>query len=157
MILSGPMGNDQVPKKLLVVDNARVILDLLELVLSREGYQVTTTPCSDEVVGLTSREGFDLAIVDVGLRRGNGRTLMKMIREASPETPIVVMTGYPTEEITRIAQRHAQGYLEKPFALQELLAVVRCAIEERLMYTRKARVGPAPASIAAPLCPQGAA
>ena len=157
MMPSEPMRDPPVLERVLVIDDAWVILDLLERVLGREGYQVTTTACSEEVAGLTSAAGFDLAIVDVGLRRGNGSRLTKMIGEASPETAIVVMTGYPTEWVTDFAERNAQGYLEKPFALEELLAVVRGAIEERLMYARKARLGPAPASVAAPLCPQAAA
>jgi len=124
-------------EKVLVVDDEQVILELLERVLSREGYQVTTIPWSEEVVSLMSTKRFDLAIVDVGLRTLDGCKPMKMIREASPETALVVMTGYPVEEVIRFAQDHAQGYLEKPFDLQKFLAVVRGALEGALMHGSK--------------------
>ncbi len=131
------MNHHQAYEKVLVVDNEHVILELLERVLSQEGYRVTTTACGEDAIGLLSTGGFDLAIVDAGLRRLNAGKLMNMMRESSPETAIVVMTGYPMEEVVRFAQEHAQGYLEKPFDLQEFLEVVRGALEEAVMYGGK--------------------
>jgi len=124
------MNSHQVRERILVLDDEQVILELLERVLSREGYQVTATYSSEKVVSLMSTERFDLAIVGVGLQSVNDYELMKMIREASPETAIVVLTGYPTEEVIRFAHEHAQGYLEKPFGLQEFLGVVRSTLED---------------------------
>lgn len=130
------MNSHQVRERILVVDDEQAILELLKRVLSREGYQVTTTPGCEEAVDLMSTEGFDLAIVDVGLRHLDGSRLMERIRKASPETAMVVMTGYPAEEVIRFAQEQAQGYLEKPFDLQEFLAAVRSGLEETLAYGR---------------------
>ena len=129
----GDMSKKQGSERVLVVDDEQVILDLLERVLGREGYQVTTANCGEDVVGLLSNERFDLAIMDMGLRNPNGGNLMKAVREASPGTAIVVMTGYPMEEVIRFAQQYAQGYLEKPFDLHELLAVARDALRQALM------------------------
>ncbi len=124
------MNSLQVGERILVLDDDQVILELLERVLSREGYRVTAMYCSEKAVSTISTERFDLAIVDVGLRSLNGGKLMKMIRETSPETAIVVVTGYPTEDVVRLAHEHAQGYLEKPFGLQEFLGLVRSTLEE---------------------------
>ena len=44
------------------------------------------------------------------------------------------MTSYPAEEVISFAQEHAQGYLEKPFDLQEFLAIVRGALEQALLW-----------------------
>lgn len=127
---SGKKDEHQERQVILVVDDEQVILDLLRRVLSREGYKVATAARSEEALGLVSTECFDLAIADIGLHRVDGRDLMRRIREASPETALVAMTGYPADEVIRFAQDNAQGYLEKPFALEELLAVVRRALEQ---------------------------
>ena len=129
-------------QRILVVDDEQVILDLLRRVLSREGYRVATAVHSDEALGLVSTECFDLAIADIGLHRLDGRDLMKRIREASPQTALVAMTGYPADEIISFAQDNTQGYLEKPFALEEFLAVVRRALENRVSCAPEAKATP---------------
>ncbi len=135
------MNHHQPCEKVLVIDDERMILELLERVLRLEGYRVTTTACGEDVVGLMSTEDFDLAIVDVGLRRLNAGKLMNTIRESSPETAIVVMTGYPVDEVVRFAREHAQGYLEKPFDLQEFLTVVRRALGQAVLHGSRSGPG----------------
>jgi DNA-binding response OmpR family regulator len=135
------MNSHQARERILVFDDDQGVLGLLERVLSREGYQVTTMRSSERVVSLMSTEHFDLAIMDVGFRNLNGRELTRMVRQLSPETAVVLMTGYPVEEVIRFAQEHAQGCLEKPFDLQELLAMVRSALGEAPMSGRDVATG----------------
>jgi DNA-binding response OmpR family regulator len=130
--------------RILVVDDEQVILDLLRRVLSREGYEVATADRSEVALGLVSTEHYDLAIADIGLHRVDGRDLMRRIREASPQTALIAMTGYPADEVIRFAQDNAQGYLEKPFALEEFLAVVRRALENRVSCAPEAKATPSP-------------
>ena len=113
---------------LLVFDEEPVILDLLALVLTREGYEVTTTARHEEALELFSGGTFDLAIADLGLHNGNGRRLVQEIKEISPETAIVSMSAYPAGEIQGFAEEHTEAFLTKPFDLSELLAAVRSAL-----------------------------
>jgi DNA-binding NtrC family response regulator len=117
--------------KILVVDDEQIILDLLRRVLSREGYQVTTARQAEDAVSQVNADSYDLAIADVDLRRSDGRELMSLIGETSPHTALVVMTGNPEERVVRFARDHAQGLLAKPFALEQLLAVVSRALSAR--------------------------
>jgi two-component system response regulator PilR (NtrC family) len=117
-------GRDSV----LVFDEETVILDLLALVLTREGYQVTTTARHEEALELFSGGTFDLAIADLGLHNGNGRRLVQKIKEISPETAIVSMAAYPAGEIQGFAEEHTAAFLAKPFDMSELLAAVRSAL-----------------------------
>ncbi|TKJ29683.1 MAG: hypothetical protein CEE40_07525 [Chloroflexi bacterium B3_Chlor] len=121
-------------ERILVFDDEPVILDLLGSVLSREGYDVTTTPCDEEAFGLMSAQRFDLAVADVGLRPSNGCKLVREIRDVSPETAIVAITAYPAKEVVRFAREHAQAFLEKPFALSEFLTVVRATLGQGLAH-----------------------
>ena len=133
-------------KKILVVDDEQVILDLLRRVLSREGYNVTATRRGEEALGLVSTESFYQANADTGGRHLDGGRLMRMIIEASPHTAVVVMTGYPADEVNRFAREHAQGYLEKPFTLEDLLTAVRSALDGHTTYHGEARAVSSPCS-----------
>lgn len=115
-------------KKVLIADDEQIILDLLERVLSREGYRVSTVRLPGEAIDDIRSGRYDLAIADAGLWRSDGRELLSLIRQADSRTAIVIMTGYPEEAILRFARDHADGFLQKPFALERLLAVVRTAL-----------------------------
>jgi DNA-binding NtrC family response regulator len=128
MVSSRKNGNPRESERILVYDDEQVILDLLALVLSREGYQVAATLCDEEALGLVSTQRFDLAITDLGLRRSNGCRLVKTIRDLSPDTTVVAISAYPAKEVVRFARENAQVFLQKPFALGDLLSVVREAL-----------------------------
>jgi DNA-binding NtrC family response regulator len=112
----------------LVFDEERMILDLLALVLSREGYSVATTARHEEALELWSGGIFDLAIADLRLYNGHGRRLVQELKKINPETAIVSMAAYPTREIQGFAEEHTTAFLAKPFDMSELLAVVRRAL-----------------------------
>jgi DNA-binding NtrC family response regulator len=124
-------------ERIIVIDDEQIILDLLERVLNREGYRVSTLRQPDEALEEVREGQYDLAIADLDLWRSDGSDLMRMIKEASPRTAIVVMTGYPEETVVKLAKDHAQGFLEKPFALEKFLAVVRQALAERTDHTKR--------------------
>ena len=132
----------EVGGKILVVDDEQIILDLLRRVLDREGYQVSTARFADDAVTEICRQTYDLAITDVGPRHSDGRELMERIGRASPQTAIVLMTGHVEEEIVSFAEAHAQGLLRKPFALEQLLATVRVALESPVESTQEAGLVP---------------
>jgi len=123
---------DEAGRRILVVDDEQIILDLLKRVLSREGYKVSTALCSDDAVIEVCNRTYDLAITDVDLYRSDGHELMTAIGQASPDTAIVIMTTNAEDRTVRFAREYAQGLLEKPFALDELLTTVRTALESRV-------------------------
>ncbi len=126
----------QAHERILVYDEEPVILDVLGPVLRRAGYQVTTTHCDEEAIGLMATQSFDLAVTDLGLHRPNGCRLVEVIRDVSPDTTVVAITAYPSTEVVHFAEEHAQAFLEKPFALGEFLEVVRGALERRMTRQR---------------------
>lgn len=116
-------------QRILIADGEQIILDLLERVLRREGYEVSTVRRADEAMIKICSESYDLAIAEVNLCRSNGRELTSVVGQASPRTAVIFMTGYPEAGVVRYAKENAQGLLEKPFALERLLAAVREALE----------------------------
>jgi DNA-binding response OmpR family regulator len=133
MVSSGYLDGHHRRARILVFDDEPVILEFLAAVLTREGYQVTTTPHGDEALGLFGRQRFDLAVADLGLRQRDGRHLVHGIKQVSPGTAIVAMTAYPTNEVARFAEEHAEAFLTKPFNIGELLAAVRGVLDQRVV------------------------
>ena len=112
--------------RIMVYDDDRLLLDVLVVMLRREGYQVTATNSEQEAMVLARAQHFDLAVVDLGRQRSKGYDLVGVVSATNPDTPIVAMSAYPAQEVVRFAREHAQAFLDKPFSLAELVDVVRC-------------------------------
>jgi len=133
MMSGGDMKDGRAHEKVLVFDHEPLILDFLAAVLRREGYCVTATACGEEVLELLSSDDFDLAIADLGLSRWNGQSLVRRIRQMTPDTPIVAMSAYPAKEVIRFAEQYAEAFLTKPFCTVDLLAAVRRTMKRQLV------------------------
>jgi two-component system response regulator AtoC len=127
--MSGP-GHGSV----LLADDEEGILKTLGRALGQEGYEVVATASAAEAQRLLADRSFDVFVVDY---RMPGRTGLELIRElsAAPEAErpqIVMMTAHATIENAIEAMRlGAYDYLQKPFEIEELLVVVRRALEEQ--------------------------
>ena len=116
---------------LLVVDDEANIRTSLEGALGREGYQVATAASLSEARARL-RERFDLVLLDVWLPDGSGLDLLAEIRNAAPGTTVIMMSGHATIEAAVKATRlGAFDFLEKPLALDHLLALLRSATAAR--------------------------
>lgn len=138
MVGAGERTSSHGRGSILVFENEPILLDLLSLVLTREGYIVTATPRSDEAVGLATTRHFDLAIADLGLRRRDGCDLVHRLRQLSPAIPIVATTAYPAGDIVSFAEENTELLLPKPFGIGELLVAVEDTLQARLGGERKA-------------------
>jgi DNA-binding response OmpR family regulator len=127
----------QQSRRVLVYDDDKVLLDLLKLVLKREGYHIHATDCIQEGIRLMSTERFDVVVADLGLRRSIGYELVRRIREVSPETAIVAVSACPSDEVVRFARKHAQAFLDKPFSLIEFVHQVGSLLEQDAQCSRR--------------------
>jgi ATP-dependent Lon protease len=110
----------------LVVDDEPNFLILLDRILSREGYQVTAAISAERAVGQLARENFDLAILDINMYPMSGVELLAAIKDRSPMTQVVMITGYPTDHTRDQSEKlGAVGYLTKPIDISELSALLR--------------------------------
>ncbi len=114
----------QTPKILIVDDDPR-ICRLLSNFLHKEGYEVQTASCGDEMWELVSQDMPDLIILDFMLPGENGLTLAGKLRKQS-DVGIIFLTG-KNETIDKIVglEVGADDYLAKPFDNRELLARIR--------------------------------
>lgn len=117
-------------KRVLVVDDDKIVLASCQRVLEAEGFEVSLMPSAKEAMGFLETHYVDLMIMDVKMPERDGVYLLEAIREKWPlkdwpELPVLVMSGYPTPEtIKALLLRGAKEFIVKPFTPDELLAAV---------------------------------
>lgn len=128
--------------RLLVVDDDPDILKLLDTALSDEGYDITTTASAADFRAAARAGAFELYLIDVTLRDGNGFALVKELRQSS-DCGIILLTGRTSETDHVVGlEIGADDYVTKPFRIRELAARVNA------VHRRTARRGPAPVAVA---------
>jgi DNA-binding NtrC family response regulator len=117
-------------RRVLIVEDDEVFLRPLRRALELGGFEVLTAGSGEEALDLLKAEDVDLVLTDQRLPGINGVTLVRQIKAEHPEVAIVVMTAYGTigaaVEATRLG---AEDYLIKPFESDEILVVLRRALE----------------------------
>jgi two-component system response regulator PilR (NtrC family) len=107
--------------------------DLLGLMLRKEGYDVGTADSALRAQDLITGGGeFDLVISDISMPGMSGLELLRHSRKTSPGTAVILMTAYGSKQTAIDALNEgASYYVEKPFDLDEMKAVVRKTIEHK--------------------------
>ena len=125
-------GLAAVPPRVLVVDDEPVVQDVLAGILGRTGYQVSAAGTVAEGSRQIGEEQPDLVILDVMLPDGNGLDLLRRIKGAHSELPVIMMTAYGSvDDAVQAMKEGAFHYLTKPFANEEVVLLVEKALDAR--------------------------
>ena len=117
---------------LLLVDDDRHVLNSMGAWLESLGYQVTLVDSFDSAVTTIQHARFDLMLIDVRLGDRDGFDLLGLAREVSPETSVILITGYGTVDTVIDALRAgAFDLLTKPLIDKELEAAIERALTQR--------------------------
>ncbi len=117
---------------LLLVDDDNGFREALREELDRGGFRTTAVPDAPAALLEIENRPFDVAIVDLNLPGMPGEELIREIRERSPATEVIVLTGHATvESAVRTLKDGAYDFLTKPCNLDELETVTRKAFEKR--------------------------
>jgi two-component system response regulator PilR (NtrC family) len=127
--------------RLLVVDDEQSMREFLESFLRREGYDVSTAADVDTALSYLESDEIDLVITDMQMPEKTGLDLILEARELSPETAMVMITGFGTTDSAISAMREgAYDYLTKPFKVDELRIVIEKALEKKLLSNENHRL-----------------
>src|SRR3954471_1555307 len=127
--------------RILVVDDEKVIRDMLADFLSMEGYIVRTAEDGTSALGELEKGHYDLVISDLKMPRMGGIQLLDAIGKTAPDALTVIMTGFGTVETAIDAmKRGAYDYVLKPFKLDEVVHVVQRGIEKQRMTAENLRL-----------------
>ena len=120
----------------LVVDDEEVMRDVLGALLVREGCRVRLVATGTEAIEAAEAEAVDVAIVDVMMPDINGIDVLERLKAIDGDLPVVMITAFGTAANTREAfKRGAFDFIEKPFKNDEVLVVLRNAVEQHRLVT----------------------
>src|SRR5205809_1453409 len=116
----------------LVVDDEEIMRDILETLLTREGYTVRLASSGAEGLELARAMPFDAAIVDIMMPGIDGIATLDELKRIDEDLAVVIITAYASVESAISAMKAgAVDYITKPFKNDEVIVVVRNAMERR--------------------------
>ena len=122
---------------LLIVDDEKNYLVVLEALLGSEGYEIITASNAHDALRQVRESDLDLVITDVRMPGMNGMDLLRECKRVKPEVPVIVMTAYGTIEMAVEAMKeHAYDYITKPFQNEQLKMTVKKALENYRLIKR---------------------
>jgi two-component system, NtrC family, response regulator PilR len=117
---------------ILVVDDDDGIREFMEIMLQKEGYDVTSTGEPLKAIELCKKKDFDLVITDLKMPKVSGIEFLKIIKDHKPDTVVILITAYASGETAINAMKEgAYDYVEKGNSIDELKKVVRSALMKK--------------------------
>ncbi len=114
---------------IIVLDDVADAGRMVQRILERKGHEVHPFTDEEAALDFLRREGADLAILDIKLKRMSGIEVLGEMRRIAPELKVVMLTGYPTLETAKQAQQlGAFEYCVKPIDKDELEEKVAAAL-----------------------------
>ena len=117
---------------ILVVDDEDIMREILETLLTREGYEVKVAGSGEEGLDLARALPFDAALVDIMMPGISGIEMLDELRRIDEDLSTIIVTAYASVESAIAAMKSgAFDYITKPFKNEEVLVVIRNAVERR--------------------------
>ncbi|MFH0810024.1 MAG: sigma-54 dependent transcriptional regulator [Pseudomonadota bacterium] len=119
-------------ESILVVDDSPRVCDAICEILEPEGFVVEKAFSGDDALGRIGNHFFDVVLSDLRMPGPDGMELLKYLRDSSPETITIIITGYGSiQTAVEATKLGAFDFLTKPVKLEEIIHTVRKAIEHR--------------------------
>jgi DNA-binding NtrC family response regulator len=116
----------------LVVDDEEIMREVLETLLSTEGYRVDLAKTGEEGLEAYGRRAFDVVLLDVSMPGIGGLRALEEFLKMDPEAVIVMITAYATFDTAIAAwERGAFGCIRKPFQNEQITATIAAGIKRR--------------------------
>ncbi|MCR4263673.1 MAG: response regulator [Candidatus Roizmanbacteria bacterium] len=118
-------------KRILIIDDDPGILEAISIILEEEGYIVDTEEKSEVSFTKINRFKPHLILLDILMSGGDGRIICKKIKKqkTTQHIPVILISAHPNAEASMV-ESGADGFLAKPFEVQDLLQMVSRAIPD---------------------------
>jgi len=118
-------NTDPIPR-ILIVDDEKIFRSLTARTLAEEGFDTTEAANAFEALEAIGRRSFDLALLDVRMEGMDGIDLLRLLREESPSTECLILTGFAELDMALHAMKNgAREFLTKPIGNEELITRVK--------------------------------
>lgn len=121
-------------KKILLVDDDQPMLSALTRVLTRAGANVDAAGGAAEAMAVLSDLDtvFDAVITDLRMPMASGRSVLSMVKTAHPEVPVIIMSGFWSEELKETCRElGCTHFLDKPLSSEEMIDAIASIVANR--------------------------
>jgi len=120
--------------RILFVDDETEILSIVEQYLNGHGYRVTVSDNGARALELTRDKVFDIIFTDLKMPEVGGLDLLRSVKETSPETEVIILTGYGTvDSAVEALKLGSYDYLQKPIEFERLKIMIDRIIEKQTL------------------------
>jgi CheY-like chemotaxis protein len=124
--------------RILAVDDEAIVLDSFRKILVEAGYAIDTVESGREALGLVQKNKYDFVFTDLKMPEMDGLDVVKGVKHFSPESDVIVITGYATIESAVNAMKFgALDYVQKPFTEDELVEFTKKCLIRRQDHQQK--------------------
>jgi len=117
--------SNQEKTSILILDDEPIVSKRLKPSLEKKGYEVETFTNSTDALKRTRERSFDIVITDLKMEGLDGMQFLTEVKEKSPETEVIVITGFATMETAKESfQKGVFDFLAKPFKLGEISEII---------------------------------
>jgi formate transporter len=125
-------------EKMLIIDDEQVVLDSCSKIFTAEGFEVVTTTSPTEGLKLIGESFYDVILCDWQMPEFNGMDVVTEIETRSPESTVVMISGYPSvDRATEAMKRGALDFIAKPFSPVEITQAVQKAQKKKIENEKK--------------------
>jgi two-component system response regulator PilR (NtrC family) len=128
-------------QKILVVDDEKSMCEFLEIMLQKEGYEVTSTTNGGKALELLDDNLYSMVLTDVKMPGADGFEVLRKTKEVSPDTVVIMITAYGSPEgaVTAIKEG-AYDYITKPFRVEEVKLTIKKSLERSTLIKENIRL-----------------
>jgi len=128
-------------QKILVVDDEKSMCDFLEIMLNKEGYEVTSATSGEKALELLDNNLYSMVLTDVKMPGVDGFEVLRKTKEVSPDTVVIMITAYGSPEgaVTAIKEG-AYDYITKPFRVEEVKLTIKKSLERSILIKENIRL-----------------
>ena len=127
---------------IMVVDDEPSMREVLELMLTREGYTVTCAENGRTAIGLLEKNPYDLMLCDIKLGDISGLDVLQASKKCNPDTVVILISAYAsTETAVEAMNEGAYDYVPKPFDKDELMQTVAKALDLKTIEHEREQLG----------------
>jgi DNA-binding response OmpR family regulator len=132
-LFGGSLHKTMERKRILIIeDELETAMTLCRVLVDdiAERYQVDVCPLADVALKRLRYERYDLIVTDLRMPGMSGLELIRYVRQTSPQTHLMLITGFGSPPVESQVRQLGATYLPKPFSLREFMAAIHCILSE---------------------------
>jgi two-component system nitrogen regulation response regulator NtrX len=141
------LADDLAGADILLVDDEQPVHEIVQAILGNAGVNLTSVTCLADAMKISGEKKFDAALVDMILPDGHGIELIKNIKKVSPQTSVIVITGYADRDMAwDLESASVQSVLIKPFSAAQLRFTICKELARQRLIDKEGMISGEPAS-----------